>query len=127
MVETRVTTQQGVGRQLGAAFVIPFVVQATAGAFGPDLVHAGLRSGLVMSLCFYAGLLAGIAWQVFNRRDFVDRFLGWALLLAVVMILPALPGVHRASGVEAIGSWSWPGVVVGLLLAEGWMRQKHRP
>jgi len=47
--------------------------------------------------------------------------------LSVAMILPALPGSERGSGVDIIGTWSYPGVFVGVVLAEGWMRQRTRP
>jgi hypothetical protein len=79
-----------------------------------------------MTLSCYLGVIGGVAWQVWNRQDFVDRFLLWAVLLATAMLLPALPGSDRASGSDVVGAWSYPGVILGVVLAEGWMRQRRR-
>jgi hypothetical protein len=79
-----------------------------------------------MALSFYLGVLGGAAWQSLNRCDFIDRFVGWAALLAVLMLLPLFAsGSAEPNGAQ--GAWSFPGVIVGVVLAEGWMRQRHRP
>ena len=108
------------------AWLVAAAAVSSAQTFAPDLIHAGLHRPLVMALSFYLGVLGGLAWQRLNRVEFVDRFVGWALLLVAVMLLPLLaPDSSEVSRAE--GAWSLPGVVAGVVLAEGWMRQRRRP
>lgn len=108
------------------AWLVASAAVATAQTFAPDLIHAGLHPPLVMALSFYLGVIGGVVWQGLDRRDFVDRFGGWALLLVAVMLLPLLAS-GSAEVSRAEGAWSFPGVIAGVVLAEGWMRQRHRP
>jgi 4-hydroxybenzoate polyprenyltransferase len=108
------------------AWLVAAAAVSIAEIFAPDLNHAGLHSPLVIALSFYLGVLGGLAWQRLNRVDLVDRFVGWAMLLAAVMLLPLLASGSVEFGGED-GAWSLPGVVVGVVLAEGWMRQRRRP
>lgn len=122
VVESRAQTRQ----QHRSAWLVATAAVVTAQTFAPDLVRAGLQPPLVLALSFYLGVLGGLAWQGLNRVDFVDRFVGWAVLLAVVMLVPLLAsGSAHVDGAE--GAWSVPGVIVGVVLAEGWMRQRRRP
>jgi hypothetical protein len=107
------------------AWLVAAASVATAQTFAPDLIHAGLHPPPVIALSFYLGVLGGFGWQRLNRVDLVDRFLGWALFSVVVMLFPLLaPGSAEFRG-EA-GAGSLPGVVVGVVLAERWMRQRLR-
>lgn len=112
------------GKHQRHAWLVPSAAVSTAGTFGPDLIHVGWHPALVIALGFYLGVLGGVGWQILNRRDFVDRFVGFALLLFVVMLLPLFGSPSaETSGAEL----SFPGVIVGVVLAEAWMRQRHRP
>ncbi|WP_459981104.1 hypothetical protein [Nocardioides sp. AN3] len=105
------------------AWIIPLAAMSVAGAAATALRDAGVSPPQVMSVCFFVGAMGGAGWQVLNRRDFVDRFFGWSLMLAVVMLLIALPGVESSAGG---GAGALPGVVVGVVLTEGWMRLTAR-
>jgi hypothetical protein len=119
-------TETETSKQHRYAWVVAAATVSTAETFAPDLVHAGWHSPLVMALSFYLGVLGGLAWQRLNRVEFVDRFIGWAVLLVAVMLLPLLaPDSSEASSTE--GAWALPGVITGVVLAEGWMRQRRRP
>jgi len=100
-----------------------FAVFVSANA-APALVDAGWSPALVAGLAFYFGLVSGCAWQALHRVDFVDRFFNWSLLLTAAMVIPLFTG-GELEGTE--GAWSILGVAVGVVLAEGWMRQKRRP
>ena len=108
------------------AWLVAAAAVTTAETFASDLIHAGRRPPLVVALSFFLGVVGGLAWQGLNRVDFVDRFLGWALLLVAVMLLSLLASEPSDLG-RAEGAWSLPGVVAGVVLAEGWMRQRGRP
>lgn len=114
-------------RQHLSAWMLAAAAVVVGGGTGTWLAGAGVRAGVAMTLSFYLGVAGGIAWQVLNRRDLVDRLLWWAVFISAVMLLPALPGGDNASAADAVGAWSYPGVIVGLLLAEGWMRKRKRP
>ena len=96
-----------------------------SGSVAPALSRLDLAPIQVVSISFFIGALGGIGWQVCNRRDFVDRFLGWAVAGAFVMLVAVLPSGEFDGGSTSAGSV--PGVVAGVVLAEGWMRQKPRP
>jgi hypothetical protein len=124
-VTTRLATPgERVSRAHRFAWLTAAAAVLVAGNVAPVLVDAGWRLALVGGLSFYLGLVAGCAWQVLNRREFVDRFFNWSLILAIIMLLSLL---SSGGGDRAIGAWSFAGVVAGVVLAEGWMRQKHRP
>jgi hypothetical protein len=106
------------------AWVIALVAVFTSANAAPVLVGVGWSPALVAGLAFYMGLVTGCAWQVLHPVDFVDRFFNWSLLLAAAMVIPLFTG-GEFEGME--GAWSIPGVAVGVVLAEGWMRQKRRP
>ena len=119
-------TETETRKQHRYAWLVAAATVSTAQTFAPDLVHTGLHPPLVMALSFYLGVVGGLAWQRLNRVEFVDRFVGWAVLLVAVMLLPLI--ASDSSGVSrAEGAWSLPGVVAGVVLAEGWMRQRRRP
>ena len=105
------------------AWITPLLALSLSASAAPALVEADWRSTLVGGLAFYVGMTAGAAWQAINRSDVVDRFFNWSLLFAAVMLLQLFAG----GGDEwAEGAWTAPGIVVGVVLAEGWMRQKHQ-
>jgi hypothetical protein len=108
------------------AWLVAAAAVSAAQTFAPDLLRAGLHSPLVIALSFYVGVLGGLGWQRLNRVDLVDRFLGWALLSVVVMLFPLL-ALGNADFRGEDGAWSFPGVVVGVVLAERWMRQRRHP
>ncbi len=93
------------------AWIIPLAAMSVAGAAATALRDAGVSPPQVMSVCFFVGAMGGAGWQVLNRRDFVDRFFGWSLMLAVVMLLIALPGVESSAGGGAgafqVSWWGW--------------------
>lgn len=104
------------------AWLVPSAAVTTAETFGPNLIHAGWHPGVVIALGFHLGVLGGVAWQVLNRRDFVDRFVGFALLLLAVMLLLVF---GSWSAVTSGAELSFPGVIAGVVLTEAWMRRRH--
>jgi hypothetical protein len=116
---------QGRARSLRRfAWVIALVAVFISANAAPALVDVGWSPALVAGLAFYLGLVAGCAWQALHQVDFVDRFFNWSLLLAAAMVIPLFTG-GDFEGME--GAWTIPGLAVGVVLAEGWMRQKRRP
>lgn len=107
------------------AWLLPFGGLALSSLIATPLSDHGLSATQITSITFFVGVLSGIGWQVQNRRDFVDRFLGWAVMGALVMLLAASPNAEfdSSGGAAAVG----PGVLAGVVIAEGWMRQKARP
>ena len=95
------------------AFVVPVLVCSVDWrALAPEQV--------ALSLSFFAGLAAGVAWQRLYRRDLVDRLFGLSVLAVVLMAVVMLPGWQADSG--AWGDADWLGVLVGLILSEEWSR-----
>ena len=71
------------------------------------------------------GLVVGAAWQLVYRRDLVERLFPATVLLGVLLVLGlGLPGgqitVERSSSMTAVG------LVMGLVLAETWLRSRDR-
>jgi hypothetical protein len=99
--------------------VLIFVVLPTV--VGP-LASSGMSSGGRAVVAFYLGLLAGATWYRIHPKPFIDRVMGAALASAVV--IPFLP---FAGGFEV--AWEpesalFPGVLVGLVLTEGWIERR---
>jgi uncharacterized membrane protein YjjP (DUF1212 family) len=82
----------------------------------------GASTDVRLSIGFFAGLIAGILWQCLNRRDVVDRFLGFAVLMTLAMLVVLLPG--GGTDFRAADATKVFGVIVGVVLAEGWLRQR---
>jgi len=74
---------------------------------------------------FYVSCVAGAAWQVLNRRDMVDRFSIWAILLVVAIGVGSLVSHDCAANVllTLVGLF---GVPVGVVLAEEWHRYRDK-
>lgn len=74
---------------------------------------------------FYVSCVAGAAWQVLNRRDMVDRFSIWAILLVVAIGVGSLVSHDCAANVllTLVGMF---GVPVGVVLAEEWHRYRDK-
>jgi hypothetical protein len=107
------------------AWLVPVAALVLAVVFGPSLESAGWPDTRVAALELLIGIGAGYLWQRLNRRDFVSRFFPWSLLVVVGVALAALwPGNVQDFADQG---WTTGGLLVGVVLAEGWLRRHPRP
>jgi uncharacterized membrane protein len=87
-------------------------------------IHAhGETLRLVLALWFFACVAVGVAWQTLYRRDFVDRFRGLAIVVVVLVVaLLVMPGSATVGKDAPTMQLTLPGIAVGVILAESWMR-----
>ena len=106
-----------------------WVMPAVALGVGNSItMHAqGEALRLLLALWFFACVTVGIAWQTLYRRDFVDRFRGLAILSVVIVVaLVVVPGYVTIDRDATISQLTLPGIAVGVILAESWMRRPRR-
>jgi hypothetical protein len=106
------------------AWVVPVGVLVTFAGFTPLVEELAMPVAAVAAVEFYVGLLAGSAWQLLYPRDFFERFRVWAGLLAIVGLLGFLPGAQLDTSSIWAPPWAPLGVVVGVVVADAWLRRR---
>jgi hypothetical protein len=104
------------------AWVAPVGAVTVAFMFGPSLESGGLSTTRLAALSLLLGVVGGMLWQRLCRRDFVSRFAGWTPLPLIAALL-ALVAPGAVSDFYDRG-WAAGGVVVGVVIAELWLRRR---
>ena len=112
------------GRQRWA-WVAPAAVLLVFSALSPLLDDLALPAAAVAGVEFYVGVLAGAVWQLVYPRDFFARFRVWAGLFVIAGLLSFLPGAHLDNASIWAPPWAPRGVVVGVSVADGWIRRRR--
>jgi hypothetical protein len=112
------------GRQRWA-WVVPVAMLVIFAALSPLLDDLELPVAAVAGVEFYVGILAGGVWQLVYPRDFFARFRVWAGLLAIVGLLGFLPGAQLDTASIWAPPWAPLGVVVGVVVADAWLRRRR--
>lgn len=73
---------------LSSAWIVPLAAVGTASSIGPALADAHRTPDFAIAISLLLGTAGGAAWQVLHRREFVDRFLPFALFFSFCMIQP---------------------------------------
>jgi uncharacterized membrane protein YfcA len=106
-----------------SAWLMPNVIMAIATAnTGVDWLRADERDGIVQVVTLLVGMLVGVAWQRFDRRDVMSRLAVFAVLLPLLALVTLVPreGAHPYPLLAAIG------LVSGVLLQGWWVQFRFR-
>lgn len=80
-----------------------------------------------ISLAGLAMIAIGALWQIVRANDPSDRLLGFSLLVLAAVLLGLLPGVDIADAPDAFrGIFMLVGPMVGMILADRWLRRTPR-
>lgn len=106
------------------AWMFPLAAVGLASSIAPALTDAGWKPDFAIATSLLVGTAGGAVWQLLHRREFVDRFLPFALFFSFCMLLPLFaPDNIVFSRPE--GTWALPGVVNGVVLSEWWLRWRQ--
>lgn len=79
------------------------------------------------SLAGLAMIAIGALWQIVRANDPSRRLLGFSLLLVMSVLIGLLPGTEMADAADAIRGIFWlVGPMVGMILADQWLRRTPR-
>jgi hypothetical protein len=106
------------------AWMLPLASVGLAPSIAPALISAGWESAFAIAISVLLGTAGGVAWQLLHRREFVDRFVPFALFFTFIMLLPLFAPDNTEFSREE-GAWALPGVLNGVVLAEWWLRLRR--
>ncbi|GGO67979.1 hypothetical protein [Nocardioides deserti] len=115
------TASRRLGTTVSAAWILPVIAVFVGGGIGDSHRMVGHTALLVLGL----GAVAGVLWQLLNRRDLTNRltFLACCVVVGAAFLALAPSGYLLAnSGPGHVLA----GTLAGLVLTEQWLRRRKQ-